>query len=91
MVVSHVPPTGDLAHNPAMYPDWELNRQPFDSQPSTQSAESHQPGLLPYFRDGETETSGDQASVPLLHSKNIKNNTNNNVTNIQVLLRIDSC
>ena len=26
MVASHVPPTGDLAGNPGMYPDWELNR-----------------------------------------------------------------
>ena len=27
---SHMPPTGDLAHNPGMYPDWEVNWQPFD-------------------------------------------------------------
>ena len=26
VVVSLVPPTGDLAHNPSMCPDWELNR-----------------------------------------------------------------
>ena len=26
------PPTGDLAHNPGMCPDWELNRWPFGSQ-----------------------------------------------------------
>ena len=26
------PSTGDLAHNPGMCPDWELNQQPFDSQ-----------------------------------------------------------
>ena len=25
-VVSHVPSTGDPAHNPGMRPDWELNR-----------------------------------------------------------------
>ena len=27
-------PTGDLACNPGMCPDWELNRQPFDLQPT---------------------------------------------------------
>ena len=26
VVASHVPATGDLAHNPGMGPDWELNR-----------------------------------------------------------------
>ena len=33
----------------ACAPDWELNWQPFDSQASTQSIESHQPGLYVYF------------------------------------------
>ena len=33
VVASHVPPTGDLAHNPGMWPHWESNWQPFDSQP----------------------------------------------------------
>ena len=42
---SHAPPTGDLAHSPGLCPDWELNLQPFGSQPSTQSTEPHQPGL----------------------------------------------
>ena len=31
VVASHVPPTGDLAHNPGTCPDWESNQQPFDS------------------------------------------------------------
>ena len=39
-------PTGDLACNPGMCPDWELNQQPFGSQASAQSSEPHQPGLL---------------------------------------------
>ena len=26
VVASHVPPTGDLAHNPGMCPDWESHR-----------------------------------------------------------------
>ena len=28
MVASHAPPTGDLAYNPGMCPDWELNWRP---------------------------------------------------------------
>ena len=46
MVASCAPPTGDPAHNLGMCPDWELNQQPFGLQASTQSTESHQPGLL---------------------------------------------
>ena len=45
VVVSHVPPTGDPAHNPGMCPDWESNQRPFSSQAGTQSTEPHQPGL----------------------------------------------
>ena len=44
VVASQVPPTGNLACNPGMCPDWESNRQPFGSQASTQSTEPHQPG-----------------------------------------------
>ena len=32
-----VPPTGDLAYNPGLCPDWELNRQLFGSQAGTHS------------------------------------------------------
>ena len=42
-------PTGDLVHNPGMYPDWELNRQPLDSQADAQFTEPHQPGLEGLF------------------------------------------
>ena len=45
LVASHTPPTGDLACNPGMCPDRELNRRPFDLQASTQPTEPHQPGL----------------------------------------------
>ena len=31
VVASHLAPTGDLARNPGMCPDWESNRQPFGS------------------------------------------------------------
>ena len=34
VLASHSPRTGDLAHNPGMCPDWELNRKPFGSQPT---------------------------------------------------------
>ena len=45
VVASCVPPTGDLAHNPGMCPDWESNQRPFGSQVGAQSIEPHQPGL----------------------------------------------
>ena len=45
--LSRVPYRGhDLAHNPGVCPDWELNWRPFGLQAGAQSAESHQPGLL---------------------------------------------
>ena len=43
-VTSYTPPTGDLAHNPGMCPDLELNWRPFGLQTGTQSTEPHQPG-----------------------------------------------
>ena len=33
VVASHVPPTGELACNPGLCPDWELNRRSFGLQP----------------------------------------------------------
>ena len=33
VVAFHVAPTGDLAHNPGICPDWESNLRPFGSQP----------------------------------------------------------
>ena len=46
MIASCVPPTGDLAYNPGLCPDWESNHQPFGSQAMTQSTEPHQPGSM---------------------------------------------
>ena len=34
VVAPHVAPTGDLALNPGMCPDWESNWRPFGSQPT---------------------------------------------------------
>ena len=45
MVDSHTPPTGDLAWNTGMCPNWELNQWSFGSQAGAQSTEPHQPGL----------------------------------------------
>ena len=45
LVASRMPPTGDLACNTGMCPDWESNEQPFGSRVSVQSTEPHQPGL----------------------------------------------
>ena len=43
-------PTGELASNPGMNPDWESNQGPFGSQAHTKSIEPHQPGQgLPYL------------------------------------------
>ena len=44
VVASCMSPTGDLARNPGMCPDWESNWRPFGSQASIQSTEPHQPG-----------------------------------------------
>ena len=44
MVAPHTPTTGDLAHNPGMCPDCELNRGTFALQAHAQSTELHQPG-----------------------------------------------
>ena len=46
VVASHAPPTGDLAHNPGMCPDWELNQWPFSSQAGAQSTEHTSQGVL---------------------------------------------
>ena len=50
VVASRVPPTGDLARNPGMCPDWESNWRPFGSQASTQSTEPYQPGQVIFFK-----------------------------------------
>ena len=49
VVASRVPPTGDLACNPGMSPDWESNQGLSDSWASAQSTEPHQPGLGKLF------------------------------------------
>ena len=47
VVASRTPPTGDLACNPGMCPDWEWNQRPFGLQASTQNTKQHQPGKNP--------------------------------------------
>ena len=49
MVASCAPLAGDLACNPGMCPDWELNQRPFSSQACAQSTELHQPGEVQMF------------------------------------------
>ena len=41
---SRTPPAGDLACNPGMCPDWELNQQPFGLQNNVQSTKSYRSG-----------------------------------------------
>ena len=48
VVAALAPPTGDLAFNPGVCLDWELNR-PFVSQFGAQYTEPHQPGLICFF------------------------------------------
>ena len=49
VVASHAHPTGDLAHNLGMCPDWESNQRPFDFQADAQSTKPHQPELQRNF------------------------------------------
>ena len=49
LVASCMPLIQDLAHNPGMCPDWELNQWPFSLQAGTQSTEPHQPELNFFF------------------------------------------
>ena len=60
MVASSVPPTGDLACNPGMCPDWKLNQRPFALQAGAQSTELHQPGL-------ESHSYGDNTNWPSMN------------------------
>ena len=52
VVASRVSPTGVLACNPGMFPDWELNWQPFGLQAGTRAPEPHQPGNPPNYLIG---------------------------------------
>ena len=49
LAVFGTPPTGDLAQNAIVCPDWEMNRQPLGFQAWAQSTEPPQPGLLLTF------------------------------------------
>ena len=49
MVASHVAPTGDLACNPGMCPDWESNRQPFGLQPPLNPLSYASQGMVEFF------------------------------------------
>ena len=49
----HMPPIGNLAHNPGMCPDWKLNRWPLDLQAGAQSTEPHQAGLFVTWGGGK--------------------------------------
>ena len=44
VVASHMSPTGGLACNPGICPDWESNQRALALQGGTQSTEPHQPG-----------------------------------------------
>ena len=48
-------PTGDLARNPGMCPDWEFNQWLFGSQAGAQSTQPHQPGTNVYSEGHQTD------------------------------------
>ena len=52
VVASRAPPTGDVACNPGMCPDWESNKQPSASQVHAQPTELPQPGLINILLNG---------------------------------------
>ena len=54
VVASCAPPTGGLACNPGMCPDWESNQGPFGLQASAQSTGLHQPGQY-FYKNKTTE------------------------------------
>ena len=45
VVATHMPPTGNLAHNPGMCPRLGIELMTFGSLAGTQSTEPYQPGL----------------------------------------------
>ena len=51
LVAFHMPPTGDLAHNPDMCPDLESNLQPFSLQDNIQPTKPYQSGLALVFKN----------------------------------------
>ena len=53
VVVSYVPPIGDLACNSSTCPDWESKWRPFGSQTRAQCTEQHQPRIFIDFRERE--------------------------------------
>ena len=50
MVASHLVPTGDLAYNPGMCPDWELNWQHFGLHPTLDPLSYTSQGEYRYFK-----------------------------------------
>ena len=67
---SCMPPTGDLARNPGMCPDWESNQWPFSLLDDAQPTEPHQSGLLPLSWLNFTEAFwGRESIVSVVHKK----------------------
>ena len=51
VVAPGAPPTGDLAYNPGMCPDWESNQQPFGSQVGINPLSHTSQGLCHVFKN----------------------------------------
>ena len=50
VVASCMPPTGDLAHNPGMCPDWESKLQLFGLQDNAPINWATQPGINNFYK-----------------------------------------
>ena len=73
VVASCAPPTGELACNPGMCPDGELNQRPFDLQAGTQSTEPQQLGPELNFKTTVSSTvRGPQFLVTLENNLNVR-------------------
>ena len=77
MVASGVPLTGDLARNPGMCPDWELNQRPLGLQAGAQSTDWSKDTILLFLfsvfiyrfeREEGTHREKDQFVVPLIYA-----------------------
>ena len=70
VVVSHVPPTGDLAHHPRMCLDWELNHNPLVHRPALNPLSHNSQGDIRTYKrsqlwhKGEQQIAGEGAPTP---------------------------
>ena len=72
VVVSQVPPIGNLACNPGVCPDRESNWQPCRSQASAQSTDPHQPGCFLFLKIVFIDSIQNQTKVHMILNFGVK-------------------